>query len=123
MLLCLWLCFHERLPTLLLDQKTGDGKGTQGIGRTRKRREGDTEQGFLQVAPGSRTPVRAVGGKRVVRLLLIPACCSTWLSQARGWEWFTVPYCSVSQQPTLYGFVLCVGASLSVLLMGLQQPD
>lgn len=47
------------------------------------------------------------------------ACCSTWLSQARGWEQFTVPYFSVSQQLSLYGLVLCVGAALSILLMGL----
>lgn len=84
MLPCLWLCFHERLPALLLDQKTGDGKGTQGTGRTRKRREGGTEQGFLQVAPGSRTPVRAVGGKRVVRLLLIPVLAAALGSARRG---------------------------------------
>lgn len=28
-LCCLWLCLHEALPALLLDQKTGDRKGVQ----------------------------------------------------------------------------------------------
>lgn len=58
---CLWLCFHEALPALLLDQKTGDWKGAWGTRRTRKR-EAVIEQGFLQVAPGSSTLVRAVDG-------------------------------------------------------------
>lgn len=61
----------EREPTELGEQ----GRGEEQI----------LEQIFLQVAHGSSSPVRTVGRGSILRPQVYAcACCSTWLSQARG---------------------------------------
>lgn len=112
---CLWLCLHEALPALLLDQKTGVGKGAQWTGRNK---EEERSRFFWRLLMEAVLQLGPWVGRVSWDPTLIPVLAAALLSQARGWEEFTVPYFC---QPAACPFSICAlcWAALSILLMGL----